>query len=214
MFGMGWQEILLILVVAVVVIGPDQLPQVARSLGKLIAQFRRITNDLRDTMNREFNESEDFREFRDFHRTLDSEVRDIGSAARNYVDKEIEKEGANLSDLQNELRDVGQAAHSYIEGEVAKEEAELRKVGEEVHGAIEGAIEGANNGAHDASHEPAKPAPLGDAPGEPTAAWTDPAPAPAPAAEPAAKPAAEADAKPADGAAAPLERQSTRKESA
>jgi sec-independent protein translocase protein TatB len=106
MFGLGWQEILLILVVAVLVIGPDQLPQVARTMGRMIAQFRRITNELRDTVNKEFTENEDFKDFREFHQSVDAEFRDIGRAAHSYVEKEVAKEEEELRKLETEVRDA------------------------------------------------------------------------------------------------------------
>ena len=103
MFGLGWQEILVILVIAVLVIGPEQLPQVARTLGKLMAQFRRVTNELRDTINREVVEQEEFKEFREFGRSLDDEVRKIGHVAQDYVEKEVAQEEAEFKRLEREL---------------------------------------------------------------------------------------------------------------
>lgn len=47
MLGMGWGEIGFVLVVALIVLGPEKLPQVARTLGKGVRMLRRATADLR-----------------------------------------------------------------------------------------------------------------------------------------------------------------------
>jgi sec-independent protein translocase protein TatB len=51
MFGIGTTEVLLILVVALLVIGPSKLPDVARALGKGMAEFRRISSDVKRTID-------------------------------------------------------------------------------------------------------------------------------------------------------------------
>ncbi len=47
MFGLGIQELLLILVVALLFIGPKKLPDIARALGRAMREFRSATDDLK-----------------------------------------------------------------------------------------------------------------------------------------------------------------------
>ena len=51
MFGLGFGEIILIAVVALVVVGPKRLPDIAKSLGKGYGEFRRSLNDIKQTIN-------------------------------------------------------------------------------------------------------------------------------------------------------------------
>jgi Tat protein translocase TatB subunit len=49
-FGIGVPELLVILVVALIVLGPKRLPEVAKALGKGLAEFRRATSDLTEEL--------------------------------------------------------------------------------------------------------------------------------------------------------------------
>lgn len=51
MFNLGGMEILVILVVALLVLGPDKLPGFMRAAGKALGELRRFSADLRDTVN-------------------------------------------------------------------------------------------------------------------------------------------------------------------
>lgn len=51
MFGLGPTELIIILVIALLVLGPARIPDAAASLGKAIRSFRRATKDLRDQID-------------------------------------------------------------------------------------------------------------------------------------------------------------------
>ena len=50
MFGIGMPEMILILAVALIVIGPKNLPDLAKSLGKALGEFKKATSELKDSL--------------------------------------------------------------------------------------------------------------------------------------------------------------------
>ena len=53
MFGIGSSELVVILVVALLVLGPKNLPGIARSLGKAMGEFRKVSTEFQRTINTE-----------------------------------------------------------------------------------------------------------------------------------------------------------------
>jgi len=64
MFDIGFSELMVIAVVALVVIGPERLPRVARTAGHYMGRLQRYVNDVKADINREM-ELEDLRKFKD-----------------------------------------------------------------------------------------------------------------------------------------------------
>jgi sec-independent protein translocase protein TatA len=59
MFGsIGMQELIIIFVIALIIFGPRRLPDLGKSLGRSIAEFKRASNDLRNTLEEEIRVDE------------------------------------------------------------------------------------------------------------------------------------------------------------
>jgi sec-independent protein translocase protein TatA len=69
---LGWQETVVIFVVALLIFGPKKLPELGRNLAKGLAEFRRASNELKDTFHRELS-------------AIEEEGREIKKVADDYT---------------------------------------------------------------------------------------------------------------------------------
>ncbi|MDD5057136.1 MAG: Sec-independent protein translocase protein TatB [Sideroxydans sp.] len=87
MFEVNFSEILVIMVVALVVIGPERLPQVARTLGRMWGKLQRYVNQIKQ----EVNSSMEVEELRAMERKIKAEA-DALERSMQQVDTDINRE--------------------------------------------------------------------------------------------------------------------------
>jgi sec-independent protein translocase protein TatB len=80
MFGIGMPEMIVILAVALIVIGPKKLPDLARSLGKAMREFKNATNELKAAVNLDTD-------IKDIRHTLADVKTNVRNAAEGYIDQ-------------------------------------------------------------------------------------------------------------------------------
>jgi len=72
MFGIGFPELILILAIALVVVGPSKLPDLARALGRGMAEFRKAANEIKENLELDDTVREIKQEFHSAQRDWDS----------------------------------------------------------------------------------------------------------------------------------------------
>src|SRR5690606_21923271 len=104
MFGLSFGELFVIGVVGLIVIGPERLPTVARTLGHLVGRAQRYVNDVKSDIQREVDIQEIAKikeEMQSAVSDVKSSVEDTASALRNPVNAlrdDLEKTGHSLRD--------------------------------------------------------------------------------------------------------------------
>jgi sec-independent protein translocase protein TatB len=102
MFDVGFSEILVIAVVALIVIGPERLPKVARTLGHLFGRMQRYVNDVKADISREMELDE--------LRKLQASVQDAAHAIEQTVNKEITSTESELNSIASSASQALQPA--------------------------------------------------------------------------------------------------------
>lgn len=82
MFDIGFSELMVIGIVALIVIGPEKLPKVARTLGHLLGRAQRYVNDVKSDINREMQLDE--------LKKLQTQVTDSARSMEESVRKEFD----------------------------------------------------------------------------------------------------------------------------
>jgi len=111
MFDIGASEIFVIGVVALIVIGPERLPRVAKTLGHLFGRLQRYVSEVKSDISREI----ELDELRNLKNTMQDAARSIEQSVTsqvNYIDNEVKQAGA---EVQKQVESVQKQAESIVE---------------------------------------------------------------------------------------------------
>ncbi len=99
MFDIGFSEMLIIAVVALVVLGPERLPKVARQAGQWMGKLRRYVDDVKSDINRQMELEE--------LRRLQTEVQQAASGLESSVRSAMSETQSQFDSIASSLSNAG-----------------------------------------------------------------------------------------------------------
>ena len=110
MFDVGFSEVVIIAIIALVILGPERLPKVARTLGFWVGKARRMVADVKTDIDREMRESElaDLRKLGDEISDVKNEFQSAAGkvADDSGVESVVESIKKSADDIQSSVSDV------------------------------------------------------------------------------------------------------------
>ena len=110
MFDIGMPEMIMIFIVALLVVGPKKLPEIAKALGKGLGELKKSFQDVKDTVQEEFKEStSEIRDaVTDVKRQIQAEAEDSGKVIQKTMEdvkEQIDQETGDLNKAIDESQD-------------------------------------------------------------------------------------------------------------
>lgn len=107
MFDIAFSEMLIIAIVALVILGPERLPKVARTAGHLLGRLQRYVNDVKSDINREMHLEE--------LKKLQAQVEDSARSLERSVTAQMQTAEASLREVAEETAAAPKEAAAAIE---------------------------------------------------------------------------------------------------
>lgn len=108
MFDIGFSELVVIGIVALLVIGPERLPKVARTVGHLLGRAQRYVSDVKADINREMQ----LDELRKLQAQVNESARSLENSMRQEISSLQEQVETPLQDAATSLRSLGEEPRS------------------------------------------------------------------------------------------------------
>jgi TatA/E family protein of Tat protein translocase len=124
MFGIGMPEMILILAIALIVIGPKKLPDLAKSLGRAMREFKRATNEFKESIEID----DEIKELKDVKKSFDNlsdEIKENMDVAKGLDDLNGEEKETNY--IENEIKDDQENTNATLPTPSKEEDSEIKK---------------------------------------------------------------------------------------
>ncbi|GAA7233692.1 Sec-independent protein translocase protein TatB [Helicobacter pylori] len=133
MFGMGFFEILVVLVVAIIFLGPEKFPQAVVDVVKFFRAVKKTLNDAKDTLDKEINIEEIKKETLEYQKLFENKVESLkGVKIEELEDAKVTAEN-EIKSIQDLMQDYKRSLETntlpnHLNEEVSNEEALNKEV--------------------------------------------------------------------------------------
>ncbi|WRA91300.1 Sec-independent protein translocase protein TatB [Helicobacter pylori] len=133
MFGMGFFEILVVLVVAIIFLGPEKFPQAVVDMVKFFRAVKKTLNDAKDTLDKEINIEEIKKETLEYQKLFENKVESLkGIKIEELEDAKVIAEN-EIKSIQDLMQDYQRSLETnttpnHLSEEVSNEEALIKEV--------------------------------------------------------------------------------------
>ncbi|NHA82104.1 Sec-independent protein translocase subunit TatB [Helicobacter pylori] len=133
MFGMGFFEILVVLIVAIIFLGPEKFPQAVVDIVKFFRAVKKTLNDAKDTLDKEINIEEIKKETLEYQKLFENKVESLkGVKIEELEDAKITAEN-EIKSIQDLMQDYKRSLKTntlpdHLNEEVSNEEALNKEV--------------------------------------------------------------------------------------
>ena len=143
MFGIGMPEMLMILAIALIVIGPKKLPDLAKSLGRAMREFKRATSEFKETLAVDDDLTDVKKAFDDINTDIKDAV-DITSPVKDLLSSDKDKPKEESTENQTDDGDTAGGATAGSEtanGDTAGTMSDLNQAFKELNASGDDEIE-------------------------------------------------------------------------
>ncbi len=133
MFGMGFFEILVVLIVAIIFLGPEKFPQAVVDVVKFFRAVKKTLNDAKDTLDKEINIEEIKKETLEYQKFFENKVESLkGVKIEELEDAKVTAEN-EIKSIQDLMQDYQRSLETnttpnHLNEEVSNEEALNKEV--------------------------------------------------------------------------------------